>query len=66
MKILESLAQTVEDVKAEVVKDIFKKGKTTNAEELLRAKCPRSEWLILPFCLTTTQPSLFKAFITLS
>ena len=43
MKNTENLAQAVEDVKAEVVKDIFKKGKTTNAEELLRAKCPRSK-----------------------
>ena len=34
MKALESLAQTVEDVKAEVVKDVFKR-KTINTEELL-------------------------------
>jgi len=34
MKTLESLAQTVEDVKTEVVKDVFKR-KTINTEELL-------------------------------
>jgi len=49
MQTKENLSQRVEDVKAEVVKDIFKKGKTTNAEQLVRAKCPRGEWLILLF-----------------
>jgi len=34
MKTLESLAQTVEDVKVEVVKDVFKR-KTIDTEELL-------------------------------
>ena len=35
MKTLESLAQTVEDVKVEVVKDVFKR-KTIDTEELLK------------------------------
>jgi len=34
MKTLESLAQTVEDVKVEVVKDVFKR-KTIDTQELL-------------------------------
>jgi len=55
MQTMENLAQVIEDVKTEVVKDVFKKEKTANVEELLdvillhkmsnlRAKCPRSEW----------------------
>ena len=35
MQTMENLAQVIEDVKVEVTRDIFKKEKTTNVEELL-------------------------------
>ena len=63
MQTKENLSQTVKDVKVEIIKDVFKKENTANAEELLdaieevsclfhkmsnlRAKCPRSEWPLI-------------------
>ena len=37
MQTKENLSQTVKDVKVEIIKDVFKKQNTANAEELLDA-----------------------------
>ncbi|RKX64887.1 MAG: hypothetical protein DRP41_03930, partial [Thermodesulfobacteriota bacterium] len=37
MRTKENLSQTVKDVKVEIIKDVFKKENTANAEELLDA-----------------------------
>ena len=37
MQTKENLSQTVKDVKVEIIKDVFKKENTANAEELLDA-----------------------------
>jgi len=38
MQTKENLSQTVKDVKVEIIKDVFKKENTANAEELLDAR----------------------------
>ena len=37
MRTKENLSQTVKDVKVKIIKDVFKKENTANAEELLDA-----------------------------